>query len=420
MNACVPAAATNGIKDGTETDVDCGGAAAPACGDGKACGDGPDCASKVCSARVCAVPSATDHVQNGDETDVDCGGASAAPRCAAAKQCLTASDCASGACPNKLCAEAPSCGQLSGGATCGAGEVGDPKATHEDCCRSITVPRPAASGGPFKLDKYLITAGRMRVFLESVNYDVRGWVAAHRPAWWRGSGTSTWDAMLPTNKDEFLSNYITGTAPATSSSGCYIGANASSLGAMAYWAPAADLARVVGGGPRTYTQAELDTKVMNCFQAPLFHALCAFDGGRLPSRAEWTAARTTVNGEVLAYPWGASGTDAERKARAVYNFDYSWPRQPTNADADWGGYLPAPGRFPLGAGPFGHADLLGSVENMGSQPAAGGGVTGDGWFQFSFQEPEIAAHPYGQQATNFGAGTYRPHWAVGARCVKLN
>jgi formylglycine-generating enzyme required for sulfatase activity len=201
-------------------------------------------------------------------------------------------------------------------------------------------------------------------------------------------------------------------------SGCFIGAAAGQNGAPAYWADATELANVVGGAPRTYTQDEMDTKVMNCFRAPLFHALCAFDGGRLPSRAEWMAARTK-DGVVLAYPWGANGTDADRKANADYNFDYAWPREPKSGDQDLGGYLPAPGRFPTGNGPFGHADLLGGVENMGSQPGTGAGVKGDGWFQFSFQEAEQPTHPYGQQSVGFGDGTYRNHWAVGARCVKL-
>jgi formylglycine-generating enzyme required for sulfatase activity len=409
--ACVAPSATDGVKDGDETDTDCGGSAAPPCADGKACLAATDCASQVCTGNVCAAPTPTDGVKNGDETDVDCGGATA-PKCAARKACLAASDCVSGACRDGVCAEARSCAQKNGGATCGPGEVGDPAAVHEDCCTAAVVPRPVANGGPFMMDKYLITAGRMRVFLEAVGYDVRGWIAANRPAWWTGSGTSTWDAMLPTNKDEFISLMTNG------GSGCFVGASAGQQGAPAFWVPAADLARVVGGAPRTYTQAELDTKVMNCFRAPLFHALCAFDGGRLPSRAEWIAART-MNGTVLPYPWGSNGTDADRRARAVYDFDYAWPREPAKGDTDLGGYLPAPGRFPLGNGPYGHADLLGSVENMGSQPTAGAGVTGDGWFQFSFQEAEQPSHPYGQQYAGFGSGAYRNHWAVGARCVKL-
>lgn len=420
LAACTPKdAGTTGDAPLVETPPtpEAGAAPAPAPGppaaDGSACAVGDQCASKVCTNGACAAPTHTDQVQNGDEADVDCGGPSDAPRCTSGKKCAIDTDCTSLACPAGRCAEAPSCRFKAGGATCGSGEVGDPAATHEDCCTSITVPRSLADGGPFKLDKYLVTAGRMRAFLESVNYDVRGWVATHRPPWWKGTGTSTWDAMLPTNKDEFLSLSVTG------GSGCFIGTTAASSGAMAYWMPTADLARVVGGGPRAYTQEELDTKVMNCFRAPLFHALCAYDGGRLPSRAEWIAARTDANGAVRPYPWGANGTDADRRARAAYDFDYAWPRKPGAADADLGGFLPAPGRFPLGAGPYGHADLLGGVENMGSQPAAGGGVTGDGWFQFSFQEPEIAQHPYGQQYVGFGSGAYRNHWAVGARCVKL-
>ena len=49
-----------------------------------------------------------------------------------------------------------------GGDTCGSGETGAPGAKHESCCTSIAVPRPAADGGPYTLDKYQITAGRMR------------------------------------------------------------------------------------------------------------------------------------------------------------------------------------------------------------------------------------------------------------------
>ena len=359
-------------------------------------------------------PTPTDGVKNGDETDVDCGGATA-PKCVAGKACVAHEDCTSGACPAGTCSESPSCKQKAGGATCGAGEVGDANAKHEDCCVSAVVPRADAAGGPFKMDKYLITAGRMRTFLESVSYDVKGYIAAHRPTWWTGNGAKTWDAMLPSNKTEFLAFTV------ASGHGCYIGTKPADSGAPAYWATAAELANAVGGGPRTYAQDELDTKVMNCFRAPLFHALCAFDGGHLPSEAQWTAART-VDGVVRPYPWGSNGSEADRSQRASYNFDYSWPRKPNDAaDADWGGYLPAPGRFPLGYGPYGHADLLGSVENMGVVIAKDGSATGDGWFQFSFQEPEQLAnpkHPYAQSYVGFGTGAYAPHWAVGARCVK--
>src|SRR5690606_30798392 len=39
------------------------------------CGAPFDCASGVCESETCAAPSCGDGVRNGDETDVDCGGA---------------------------------------------------------------------------------------------------------------------------------------------------------------------------------------------------------------------------------------------------------------------------------------------------------------------------------------------------------
>jgi hypothetical protein len=48
------------------------------CGNGGHCGAGSDCASAVCTGGLCAAPSCGDGVKNGGETGVDCGGACAA------------------------------------------------------------------------------------------------------------------------------------------------------------------------------------------------------------------------------------------------------------------------------------------------------------------------------------------------------
>ena len=45
---------TDGAKNGTETDVDCGGACTP-CPDGKACAVAADCATQQCSGGVCCL-----------------------------------------------------------------------------------------------------------------------------------------------------------------------------------------------------------------------------------------------------------------------------------------------------------------------------------------------------------------------------
>src|SRR4030095_11508976 len=46
-------------KDGTETDVDCGGGSCPACKSDHACSMPSDCASNVCSDGKCKCPDHT-------------------------------------------------------------------------------------------------------------------------------------------------------------------------------------------------------------------------------------------------------------------------------------------------------------------------------------------------------------------------
>ena len=44
---------SNGVRDGDETDVDCGGAICPACANGRGCAAGRDCVSLVCAGAQC-------------------------------------------------------------------------------------------------------------------------------------------------------------------------------------------------------------------------------------------------------------------------------------------------------------------------------------------------------------------------------
>lgn len=96
----VGAACDNGVKDGNETDRDCGGDCQP-CLDGLACRVGGDCDSRRCVSGRCAEPRCDDQQHNGDETDTDCGG-SCAP-CANGAGCERDADCASGYCIDGLC-----------------------------------------------------------------------------------------------------------------------------------------------------------------------------------------------------------------------------------------------------------------------------------------------------------------------------
>jgi hypothetical protein len=129
-----PPSCTDGILDGDETDVDCGGSC-PGCNDGEMCQEGPDCLSNVCDEGICNPPTCTDGEVNGSETDVDCGGPDCDP-CDNGQMCTMGDDCQSTMCDDGTCV-GPSCrdGVLNGEETdvdCGGPEC-DPCDDGETC-----------------------------------------------------------------------------------------------------------------------------------------------------------------------------------------------------------------------------------------------------------------------------------------------
>jgi hypothetical protein len=95
LGTCGIPTCDDGLLNGDETDVDCGGPCAP-CGDGLMCAVVEDCESGVCGGGLCAAPACDDGVFNGAETDVDCGGPCAP--CASGLGCHRPADCQSGIC----------------------------------------------------------------------------------------------------------------------------------------------------------------------------------------------------------------------------------------------------------------------------------------------------------------------------------
>jgi hypothetical protein len=113
----------DGVENGAETAVDCGGPAPNCvrCANGQNCGAASDCASGICIGGLCQPPTCTDGARNGSETDVDCGGS--CPACGLGKLCNAGTDCASATCGTP------------GRCTCGN--------------RSFTFQVDSNSGGPF-------------------------------------------------------------------------------------------------------------------------------------------------------------------------------------------------------------------------------------------------------------------------------
>ncbi|PKN54359.1 MAG: hypothetical protein CVU56_27005, partial [Deltaproteobacteria bacterium HGW-Deltaproteobacteria-14] len=92
---------SDGVSNGAETGVDCGGASCPRCPSGQGCSSATDCVSGVCTSGVCVDPACNDGVRNGNESDVDCGGACGG--CEYTKNCIIAGDCLSGRCDANQC-----------------------------------------------------------------------------------------------------------------------------------------------------------------------------------------------------------------------------------------------------------------------------------------------------------------------------
>ncbi len=71
-NTCAaPATCLDGLKNGMESDVDCGGPACQGCLDAEGCVDGLDCASGFCGEHVCVTPRHCRDIRDMDLADED-------------------------------------------------------------------------------------------------------------------------------------------------------------------------------------------------------------------------------------------------------------------------------------------------------------------------------------------------------------
>ena len=383
---CLPASHTDGIKNFGETGTDCGGDALPAtCAVGGGCAVLADCTNTKCNAvaLVCDPPSKTDDIQNGTETDKDCGGGAPtnAPRCAEDLKCTLDTDCAGAFCSKAgKCISGESCrapnDATAGIVTCGKRETGEAAYAHQSCCRSIPLPVSTT----VRLDKYEVTAGRMRQFIERVGPNLRSWAQtamanAASPLGARlkndlisSSGADMSDLLPasanpsdPMNMVQQVGATVMDSRVPSKDQGCFNGpVGSGAYGANTYYWDGATLrSHFAGHVDRTFTKAQYDEKSMNCGAYWMYAAFCAWDGGRMPTEAEMNEAYGAMN-----YPWntpagsntfgfpldaahqGAFGYEATANYFNSNNlFFYHYPAYPDETEK--AGLIAAPGRFIL-------------------------------------------------------------------------
>lgn len=322
--------ASPGGGGGAGDDGRCGDASGVPCAPGGACSSDADCEAE-CRGGVCTAPTHTDGKRSPSigETGVDCGGPSA-PKCGDGGGCALDTDCESAVCgASKTCVLARSCRGASGPAgvdTCGPGEPGEPGARAESCCRSLALPRRTTR----RLDRYEITAGRLRAFIEALAAEgggvpnVRAFAkaqAAANPASQLGVVAASAPGLLDVLPDH------AGTAPPVplpvhlgafpldpmnALDGCFVGPGA--FGHATYWQPPEDLAPLGIGYPsaspdgvRKYPRSVLDAKPVNCVMPLMLAAFCAWDGGELARtedyREVWGRRPHAVGAQTVFVPW---------------------------------------------------------------------------------------------------------------------
>ena len=256
-------------------------------------------------------------------------------------------------------------------------------AGHESCCKSLPLPFEPAR----RLDKYEVTAGRVRRFVAAITAqygttDIRqfaydyaaanpdsqlGYLAANYPT---VVDVLPHSAALSAKPPLAVHLGVYPLDPMNSLDGCWVGSG--SYGHPTYWQDPATL-RAFGidnNGNRRFSQAALDEKPMNCAMSLMFMAFCAWDGGELANMTDyqqvWGQNPQPVGATTVYVPWASILAPGEFNWRNGQNgtFDciagwpgcvpkdtwppqqifYQYPAGVASAN-DASGLISAPGRF---------------------------------------------------------------------------
>ncbi|HVH42925.1 MAG TPA: SUMF1/EgtB/PvdO family nonheme iron enzyme [Labilithrix sp.] len=293
-------------------------------------------------------------------------------------------------------------------AKCGGQPNDDQAAGGTDCCDVKAVPGGTynrfndaafpATVSPFSLDTFEVTVGRFRAWVDATKGNLRASAppeggGAHPKI--AGSGWRTeWNKYLPSSLKE-VDRMLGPEDTDEPFMACQFGTNIDDSGALTWWTDTLDKrikdrnkgnAKVLAEN----TKEALDRKPLNCVPWHVLFAFCVWDGGRLPTDAEFGFALAGGD-EQRPYPWGkvdakdlahiADRNDLSLVPTYEYGSKYATARLydktlgpnlfEDNYSFTYGGktmgksdnatHIAPVGRKPLGNGKWGHADLAGGM-----------------------------------------------------------
>ena len=282
-----------------------------------------------------------------------------------------------GPCPGAMCDDkdggplvAPSCAPGGDGRTnCGDGT--------KSCCTSLPVTggsffrtyesdvnRPPfapfsdpATVSSFYLDAYEVTVGRFRSF-----------VAAVRAGWLPSAGSGKHTEL--NGGQGLVSPFVNSAYPATYEPGWdtandgYVAPTSTNL--------ACD-ARYATWTPDVGHHEKLPINCVNWYEA---YAFCIWDGGFLPSEAEWEYA-AAAGAQQRQWPWGSTAPEKANQY-AIYGCNYA---SGSGSCTDTSNIAPV-GTATLGAGAWGQLDLAGNVYEWSLDYVSQAAIIGGSLFAF--------------------------------------
>lgn len=290
LGACDPSSGDDGTASGATTDV----TASDGTGDAETAGSGDDDTEDADSESTGGADTATGDGldETGSDTTDEPGGQP--PSCEGLMtQCAGESCC--------VVIEVP-----GGTVSIGRGDGGNDACPPEVTCTAVEQPEHDVMVDAFALDKYPVTVGRFRQFAAAWDDNWRPSVGEGEHPAIPGSGwDASWSDLLP-------------------------GALTSEIACS-------------GTGQWTDEPAGNEDLPIGCVNWYQAQAFCIWDGGRLPTEAEFEYVAAGGDEDRL-YPWGGATPDETRAVFYYANFET------------------APvGTTPDGAGRWGHHDLAGNL-----------------------------------------------------------